>query len=64
MYKTISFRNLWDGSMFMFANRPMKKHSVARCVDLLNGKDHILLGRDRVMPVPEKVMLRSFNLIA
>ncbi len=58
------FKNLWNHSFFLFKNRPMKKVSDAFSIDLLNGKDVILAPKDKVVPIPEKILLRNFQLIA
>lgn len=64
MFKHILFRNLWNGSTFIYNGRPFRKQCEARSVDLLNGKDAIFAGKDRLCAVPEKQLLKQFKLEA
>lgn len=58
------FKNLWDHSFFLYNDRPMKKIGNSHSIDLMNGKDVILSLKEKVIPIPEKVLLRNFRLVA
>lgn len=64
MRKHILFRNLWNGSTFIYNDRPFRKQSDARSVDLLNGKDSIFAGNDKLYAVPEKEVYKQFKIEA
>lgn len=51
MKKPILFRNLWNGSTFEFEGKFFRKISDAFSISVVDGKQSILLGKDKVTPV-------------